>query len=53
MGNLNSKQGKESLGHFTELNQDSVTIIQVSQKNATYGKWIFNLLDEEIAKQVN
>lgn len=46
-GNLNSKQGEEIMEIFKQLNEDGVTIIQVthSEKNATYGKKIINLLD--------
>ena len=49
-GNLNSKQGEEIMDLFTELNRDGVTIIQVthSEKNATYGSRIINLLDGRI-----
>jgi len=46
-GNLNSKQGEEIMELFKELNNDGVTIIQVthSEKNAAYGSRIINLLD--------
>ena len=46
-GNLNSKQGEEIMDLFKELNNDGVTIIQVthSEKNAAYGSRIINLLD--------
>jgi putative ABC transport system ATP-binding protein len=46
-GNLNSKQGEEIMGLFKELNNEGVTIIQVthSEKNAEYGSRIVNLLD--------
>lgn len=46
-GNLNSKQGEEIMEIFKELNQQGVTIIQVthSEKNAAYGSRIINLLD--------
>lgn len=49
-GNLNSKQGEEIMELFTELNNEGVTIIQVthSEKNAEYGKRIVNLLDGRI-----
>jgi len=50
-GNLNSKQGEEIMELFKQLNkEDGVTIIQVthSEKNATYGKRIINLLDGRI-----
>jgi putative ABC transport system ATP-binding protein len=46
-GNLNSKQGEEIMELFKQLNEEGVTIIQVthSEKNAGYGKRIINLLD--------
>lgn len=46
-GNLNSKQGEEIMELFKQLNSEGVTIIQVthSEKNATYGSRIINLLD--------
>ena len=46
-GNLNSKQGEEIMGLFSELNKEGVAIIQVthSEKNAAYGSRIINLLD--------
>jgi putative ABC transport system ATP-binding protein len=46
-GNLNSKQGEEIMDLFKQLNNEGVTIIQVthSEKNATYGSRIINLLD--------
>ena len=49
-GNLNSKQGEEIMDLFRELNQEGVTIIQVthSEKNAGYGSRIINLLDGRI-----
>lgn len=49
-GNLNSKQGEEIMSIFKELNQQGVTIIQVthSEKNATYGTRIVELLDGRI-----
>jgi putative ABC transport system ATP-binding protein len=49
-GNLNSKQGEEIMDLFKKLNQDGVTIVQVthSEKNATYGSRIINLLDGSI-----
>jgi ABC-type lipoprotein export system ATPase subunit len=52
-GNLNSKQGEEIMELFSKLNkQDGVTIIQVthSEKNASYGSRIINLLDGQIEK---
>ena len=46
-GNLNSKQGEEIMDLFKELNNEGVAIIQVthSEKNASYGSRIINLLD--------
>ena len=46
-GNLNSKQGEEIMELFKTLNEEGVTIIQVthSEKNAGYGKRIIHLLD--------
>jgi len=51
-GNLNSKQGEEIMGLFKELNNEGVAIIQVthSEKNASYGSRIINLLDGMIVK---
>ena len=50
-GNLNSKQGEEIMGLFKEMNNEGVSIIQVthSEKNASYGSRIVNLLDGMIA----
>jgi len=52
-GNLNSKQGEEIMELFDQLNRDGVTIIQVthSEKNASYGTRIVNLLDGRIVEQ--
>jgi len=49
-GNLNSKQGEEIMELFKTLNEEGVTIIQVthSEKNASYGKRIIHLLDGRI-----
>jgi putative ABC transport system ATP-binding protein len=49
-GNLNSKQGEEIMNLFSQLNQEGVTIIQVthSKKNASYGSKIIHLLDGSI-----
>ncbi|HMK04918.1 MAG TPA: ATP-binding cassette domain-containing protein, partial [Ferruginibacter sp.] len=49
-GNLNSKQGEEIMNLFSELNRDGVAIIQVthSEKNASYGSRVINLLDGRI-----
>ncbi|WP_312138296.1 ABC transporter ATP-binding protein [Sphingobacterium sp.] len=52
-GNLNSKQGEEIMELFKQLNDEGVTIIQVthSEKNAEYGKRIIDLLDGQIVKR--
>lgn len=51
-GNLNSKQGEEIMDLFKQLNEEGVTIIQVthSEKNAAYGKNIIHLLDGKMEK---
>jgi putative ABC transport system ATP-binding protein len=52
-GNLNSKQGEEIMELFKQLNEEGVTIIQVthSEKNAEYGSRIIHLLDGRIEKE--
>jgi len=55
-GNLNSKQGEEIMELFKKINEeDGVTIIQVthSDKNASYGSHIVNLLDGRIERSTN
>lgn len=49
-GNLNSKQGEEIMELFKTLNQEGVTIIQVthSEKNATMGTRTIELLDGRV-----
>lgn len=49
-GNLNSSQGEEIMKLFRKLNADGTTIVQVthSDKNASYGTRIINLLDGRI-----
>jgi ABC-type lipoprotein export system ATPase subunit len=49
-GNLNSKQGEEIMQLFKKLNDEGVTIVQVthSEKNASYGSRIIELLDGTI-----
>jgi putative ABC transport system ATP-binding protein len=49
-GNLNSKQGEEIMELFKQLNDEGVTVIQVthSEKNAAYGSRIINLMDARI-----
>ncbi len=46
-GNLNSSQGEEIMELFKQLNDEGVTIIQVthSEKNASYGSRVVNLCD--------
>jgi putative ABC transport system ATP-binding protein len=46
-GNLNSKEGKEIMGMFAELNAAGTTIVQVthSEQNAAYGRRTIHLLD--------
>jgi len=52
-GNLNSKQGEEIMELFKQLNNEGVTIIQVthSEKNAAYASKIIHLLDGRIEKE--
>ena len=54
-GNLNSKQGEEIMDLFKELNNEGVAIIQVthSEKNASYGSRIVNLLDGMIVNPLS
>ncbi len=49
-GNLNSQQGEEIMNLFKKLNDEGATIVQVthSEKNASYGDRIINLLDGQI-----
>lgn len=49
-GNLNSAQGIEIMELFKKLNQEGVTIVQVthSEKNAEYGTRIVSLLDGRV-----
>jgi ABC-type lipoprotein export system ATPase subunit len=49
-GNLNSAQGVEIMELFKKLNQEGVTIVQVthSEKNAEYGTRIISLLDGRV-----
>lgn len=46
-GNLNSQQSEEIMQLFKKLNEEGVTIIQVthSEKNASYGSRVIHLLD--------
>ncbi|SDE14699.1 ABC transporter ATP-binding protein [Niabella drilacis] len=52
-GNLNSRQGEEIMELFRQLNQEGVTIIQVthSEKNAEYGSRIIHLLDGHVERR--
>jgi len=52
-GNLNSKQSKEIMELFSQLNKEGVTIIQAthSETNAAYGSRIINLLDGKIVDE--
>ncbi len=51
-GNLHSSQGKEIMDLFKQLNEQGVTIVQVthSEKNAEYGKRVIQMEDGWIAK---
>lgn len=53
-GNLNSKQGEEIMQLFKQLNEEGVTIIQVthSDKNAAYGSRTIELLDARISHEL-
>lgn len=52
-GNLNSKQGDEIMQIFKKLNEEGVTIVQVthSENNAKYGSRTIELLDGLIVKE--
>lgn len=52
-GNLNSSQGEEIMGMFETLNKNGTTIIQAthSEKNASYGNRIVELLDGRVVKE--
>jgi putative ABC transport system ATP-binding protein len=51
-GNLHSSQGEEIMELFRKLNDDGMTIIQVthSEKNASHGKRIVQLRDGWVVK---
>lgn len=51
-GNLNTTQGEEIMELFKKLNKEGTTIIQVthSEKNASYGSRVINLLDGRVVK---
>jgi ABC-type lipoprotein export system ATPase subunit len=52
-GNLHSSQGKKIMELFCKLNEQGMTIVQVthSEKNASYGKRIIQLRDGWIVKR--
>jgi ABC-type lipoprotein export system ATPase subunit len=54
-GNLHSSQGEEIMELFRKLNDEGVTIVQVthSEKNASYGKRIIQLRDGWVMKENN
>ncbi len=53
-GNLHSEQGAEIMEIFQKLNEEGMTIIQVthSEKNSQYGKRVIRIEDGAIAKDV-
>ncbi|MEL6971251.1 MAG: ABC transporter ATP-binding protein [Bacteroidota bacterium] len=53
-GNLHTRQGEQIMDLFKELNDEGVTIIQVthSEKNAQYGNRIIELVDGNIKQDV-
>ncbi|MEL6656354.1 MAG: ABC transporter ATP-binding protein [Bacteroidota bacterium] len=53
-GNLHTRQGEQIMDLFKELNDEGVTIIQVthSEKNAQYGNRIIELVDGNIKEDV-
>jgi len=52
-GNLNSKQSQEIMALFKQLNDDGVTIVQVthSETNAAHGNRIVHLLDGQVKNE--
>jgi ABC-type lipoprotein export system ATPase subunit len=54
-GNLHSSQGEEIMELFRKLNDEGMTIVQVthSEKNASYGKRIIQLRDGWVMKENN
>ena len=53
-GNLHSEQGEEIMNIFKKLNDEGMTIIQVthSEKNAEYGNRIVRLVDGAVVSDV-
>jgi len=53
-GNLHSEQGQHIMDIFTKLNEEGMTIIQVthSERNASYGKRIVKLEDGQITEDL-
>jgi len=53
-GNLHSDQGKQIMDIFKKLNDEGITIIQVthSEENAKYGKRIVNIVDGAVESDV-
>jgi ABC-type lipoprotein export system ATPase subunit len=53
-GNLHSDQGKQIMEVFQKLNNEGITIIQVthSEENARYGKRIVRVADGAIVEDV-
>lgn len=51
-GNLHTKQGKEIMDLFKDLNAEGITIVQVthSEENARYGSRVIELLDGFVRK---
>ena len=51
-GNLHTKQGEQIMALFRELNEEGVTIVQVthSERNAAYGTRVIELLDGNVQK---
>lgn len=53
-GNLHSRQGEQIMDLFKELNEEGMTIIQVthSEKNAQYGNRIIELVDGNVKQDI-
>lgn len=53
-GNLHTRQGEQIMDLFKQLNEEGVTIIQVthSEKNAQYGSRIIELVDGNIKEDI-